>query len=565
MPGIALENKRVFTVFSFFIILLSVICASTLQAAPLSPADLNTIQQQQQRLLQQEQAQRESLERSTVLPPMPPADKQPEKGPCFTIKRIEIDGATIIGENEKNRLIKPWINQCLDIKQLTEITHQISDWYLSRGFITSRAFLTEQDLSGGELHIRVLEGRLQKIRMAGEPERTLKMTFPRMEGKILNLRDIEQGMEQINRLRSTPVEIEILPGEQPGYSIVNLTATPEFPLTASLSFDNSGQKSTGVGQLSGAATGNNLLGLADKWFVSGGRSSAFSHSKDAQNFAAGVSVPYGYGLLDYSYSWNNYRSTLDNNGWPWRSTGETETHRLNGSWGVFRNGDIKTSVVTGLTHRINRNYLNDVMLQTSSRTLSSVMLGINHTQKVFSGVATLNPSFSHGVPWFGAEDDNHKHGDVPKAEFRKWSLNGSFQKPIANDLWWLTSFYGQWSPDRLYGSERMSIGGESSVRGFKEQYISGDNGGYWRNEINYTLGVLPVMGQVSALAAFDGGWLKKDDRDLYAAGTLWGSAVGLATTNRHYASQLTVGLPVKYPDWLSPDHVSIYYRVSVMF
>jgi hypothetical protein len=71
--------------------------------------------------------------------------------------------------------------------------------------------------------------------------------------------------------------------------------------------------------------GNNLLGLADKWFISGGRSSDFSNSKDAQNFAAGVSIPYGYGLLDYSYSWSNYLSTIDNNGYLWRQRGYRNT------------------------------------------------------------------------------------------------------------------------------------------------------------------------------------------------------------------------------------------------
>lgn len=111
------------------------------------------------------------------------------------------------------------------------------------------------------------------------------------------------------------------------------------------------------------------------------RSSDFSASHDAQNFAAGVSVPYGYGLLDYSYSWSNYLNTIDNYGWPWRSTGDSETHRLTGSWMMFRNGDIKTGLTTGITHRISRNYLDDVLLDSSSRKLSSVMFGINHTQK----------------------------------------------------------------------------------------------------------------------------------------------------------------------------------------
>ncbi|EGQ5283256.1 ShlB/FhaC/HecB family hemolysin secretion/activation protein [Enterobacter hormaechei] len=535
-------------------------------AAPLSPADRNTIQQQQQQLLDENQRQREELERSAIVPrPVTPDDAFTPQGPCFVIRRIELSGATLLSPSAKNRLTAPWINQCLDMARLTRLTDAVSDWYISRGYITSRAFLTEQDLSGGVLHLAVLEGKLQHIRLEGVPDRTLKMTFPGLEGKILNLRDIEQGMEQLNRVRQRPVEIEILPGDRQGYSVVNLTATPEFPLSGSVSFDNSGQKSTGTGQLNGALYGNNLLGLADKWFISGGRSSDFSNSKDAQNFAAGVSIPYGYGLLDYSYSWSNYLSTIDNNGYFWRSTGDTETHRLTGSWVLFRNGDIKTGVSAGITHRINRNYLDDVLLATSSRKLSSLSLGINHTQKIASGVATLNPTFTQGVPWFGAEDDSDKQGDVPKAEFRKWSLNGSFQRPLADKLWWLTSVYFQWSPDRLYGSERLTLGGETSVRGFKEQYISGDNGGYWRNELNWSLFTLPWIGDVGVLAAIDGGWLKKDGLDRYASGTLWGTALGLTTTNRWYSSQFTVGTPVDYPDWLAPDHLVMYYRFSVAF
>lgn len=154
---------------------------------------------------------------------------------------------------------------------------------------------------------------------------------------------------------------------------------------------------------------------------------------------------------------------------------------------------------------------------------------------------------------------------MPKAEFRKWSLSASFQRPLLNDLWWLSSLYGQWSPDRLYGSERLTLGGESSVRGFKEQYISGDNGGYWRNELNYALFTLPAIGQVGALAALDGGWLHADRLDPRAAGTLWGAAVGFTTTNRWLSTSFTVAGPLAYPDWLGPDRLNIYYRVAVAF
>lgn len=67
------------------------------------------------------------------------------------------------------------------------------------------------------------------------------------------------------------------------------------------------------------------------------------------------------------------------------------------------------------------------------------------------------------------------------------------------------------------------------------------------------------------MAALDGGWLKKDGFDNYASGTLWGAAAGLTSANRWLTTQFTVGTPVTYPDWLAPDHLSIYYRLAVAF
>lgn len=548
-----------------FSLIIALVCGTFTHlaaSAPLSPAERNLINQDQQNLLLNNQEQRNELQRS--LTPVNPYERaRPSSaGPCFNIHRIYINNATLLSDATRQKLLNPYAGQCLGMDKINNLIHKISDWYIQRGYITSRAFITEQDLSTGELHIPVLEGRLEKIRLEGAPSRQLHMAFPGLEGQILNLRDIEQGMEQINRVRSTPVQIEILPADRPGYSVVNLTAAPEFPLSASAGFDNSGQKSTGTGQISGSLTGNNLLGLADKWFISGGRSSDFSSTHDAQNFQTGVSLPYGYSLLDYSYSWSNYLNTINNNGFNWVSTGDSVSHRATLSRVLFRNGDIKTGVSVGIAHQISRNWLNDAKLDSSSRKLTSLQFGLNHTQKIFGGVATLNPGFSHGMPWFGAENDRGKKGDVPKAQFKKWSINGSFQRPVTNDLWWLTSVYGQWSPDRLYGSERLTIGGESSVRGFKEQYLAGDNGGYLRNELNYALFTLPVIGQVSALAAVDGGWLQKDAKDPWASGTLWGSALGLTAAGRYYSSQFTVGLPVKYPAWLAPDRFSVYYRIA---
>lgn len=551
------------TTIAIIIVLLSVLPPVTGMAAPFSPADRDSVQQEQQQLLERNQQQRDALQKSIspqITAPAPSADS----GPCFPIRQIEIQNATLLNTRSRQQLTAPFQNRCLNLAAITRLTNSISDWYISRGYITSRAFLPEQQIASGSLNVMVLEGRVENILLEGKAARQLLTTFPLRAGDILNLRAIEQGMEQINRTRTVPVQIEILPGKETGWSVINLTATPEFPLSFSAGYDNSGQHNTSTGQLTAGMTGNNLLGLADRWFVSGGRSSNFSPHRDARNVQAGVSLPWGWWLFDYAYSWNDYHSTIDNRGWVWDTRGATETHRFNADRVLFRNGEIKTSVSAGLTHRITRNYLQDVLLENSSRKLTAVSLGINHTQKIGGGVATLNPAYSRGVRWLGAENDRHKHGDVPRAEFSKWSASGSFQRYLSDNVWWLSSFYAQWSPDRLYGSERLSLGGESSVRGYKEQYLFGDNGGYLRNDVNYALFRLPLVGEVSLFAALDGGWLKHDNNDVLASGTLWGAAAGIGTTHRHYSTRFTLAVPVSYPHELKPDTLSIYYRIALV-
>ncbi|MDN4621935.1 ShlB/FhaC/HecB family hemolysin secretion/activation protein [Pantoea agglomerans] len=537
---------------------------SNVMAAPVTPGDLDVIQNQQQQRLQQDQQQRDALTQAHQVE-LQKTESAPASGPCFEINHISLQQASLITPDTQKRLVAPYINQCLSLDRINQLVRAISEWYVQRGYITSRAFLTEQNLSHGTLNITVLEGKLEAIHLQGASARQLNMAFPTRAGRILNLRDIEQGMEQINRLRTTPVQIEIIPSTQPGYSIVNLTSTPEFPLTLGLNMDNSGQRSTGVGQLSGSLVGNDLLGVADRWFVSGGRSSAFSDWRDAQNFQAGVSVPYGYGLLDYSYSWSNYHSRFNANSFDWYSNGDNISNRLSGSWVLFRNGQIKTGLQVGLNHYVSHNWLNETLLQSSSRKLTSLQIGFNHTRKIAGGVATLNPMLSRGMPWFDAESDKGKSDDFPKAEFRKWSVSSSFQRPVTQKIWWLSSFYAQWSPDHLYGSERLTIGGENSVRGYKEQYLSGDVGGYLRNELNYSLFTLPAIGEVSTTLALDGGWLQSDKQDRYAAGTLWGSSLGLGTRNAHVSTQLSLGIPVSYPNYLAPDRLSVYARVGLVF
>ncbi len=76
----------------------------------LSPGDRSAIQQQQQQLLDENQRQRDALERSA---PSPETSAGTE-GPCFTVSRIVVSGATRLTSVETDRLVAPWVNQCLN-------------------------------------------------------------------------------------------------------------------------------------------------------------------------------------------------------------------------------------------------------------------------------------------------------------------------------------------------------------------------------------------------------------------------------------------------------------------
>ncbi len=287
-------------------------------------------------------------------------------------------------------------------------------------------------------------------------------------------------------------------------------------------------------------------------------------SHDARNFAAGVSLPYGYTLVDYTYSWSDYLSTIDNRGWRWRSTEHLQTHRLGLSHVLFRNGDMKTALTGGLQHRIIHNYLDDVLLQGSSRKLTSFSVGLNHTHKFLGGVGTLNPVFTRGCP-----------GSAQKATTGKGRPARKSVPEMVGECQFSAPRHGQGvvadqrlcpvvtGPSSWCGTTEPR--GESSVRGFKEQYISGNNGGYLRNELSWSLFSLPYVGTVRAVTALDGGWLHSDRDDPYSSGTLWGAAAGLSTTSGHVSGSFTAGLPLVYPDWLAPDHLTVYWRVAVAF
>ncbi|MBS9444263.1 ShlB/FhaC/HecB family hemolysin secretion/activation protein [Photorhabdus heterorhabditis] len=544
-------------------LILLAISALAQASMPVSPEDQDSITQQQKALLQQAQQQREALRHNITLSPPPALTSDTPKSSCHTIQRIELAGAESLSRSVKQNLIHPYLSHCLTLQDINGLVRKVSNAYIERGYVTSQAELKVQDLSSGTLIITVNEGKVESISLDGEIPLSLKMAFPKIVGKTLNLREIEQGMERLNRLPSQQVTIDIQPSKQPGYSAVILKRTStHLPVSASLGADNSGQKSTGTGQINANVNLDNPLHLADQWSLSASRNSDFRNSHQSRNLSANVTVPYGYWLFSYQYAWNDSFQNIPTGSQTYRYTGDSQTHRLAINRSLYRDGKQKLALDIGLTRRRTTNLLAEETLSISSPTLSTINLGVNYSTVLAGSYITFNPMVNRGLQTLGATKDDPRFPDAPRSQFRKFSLSASYFMPVTDSIYYLSSIYGQTTPDNLYSSERLSLGGQYSVRGFKEQYLTGNRGGYWRNELNWRVSALPVLGELALTGALDTGWLQKKTGQI-DGGNVTGAALGLSLTHRRFNQNITIGKPLIHPAHLKPDHWVTYWSASL--
>ena len=535
-------------------------------AAALSPADHDTIEQQQKALLEQTQRQREALQdKVPSAPDLPAAPAAAEDPRCFALQRVEVTGVTVFSRAAQAPFTALPADSCMTLDDIRQRVRDITRRYLEKGYITSVAWLPEQDIATGQLRIAVTEGRVESVRVAGEKDTALRMAFPGVEGQVLNLRDLEQGLERLNRLASRQLTMDILPGRAAGDSRVQLVPVNDrFPVSLTAGADNSGQKSTGRGQMNARLVADNLLWLADQWSLSAARDSEFHTDRRSRSLQAGVTLPYGYWLFSAGYSGSDfYQPVSAGRASPgWRYDGRVQTQRAAVNRTLLRDGRQRLALDIDFTRRRTENRLGGVRLNVSSPTLSSLTMGLSYSRTLAGGSVTLAPSLAHGLDIAGATADDPAHPSLPRSEYRRFSLSGSGFYPVTASLYWLTSVYGQTTPDILYASERISVGGQYSVRGFKEQNLTGNRGGYWRNELTWQWLTVPGVGTLSATGAVDVGHVA-NQKGTTDGGTLTGLSLGLELAGHWLSQSLTFGIPLSYPDRLNPDKQVVYWQATV--
>jgi len=555
--------------------LLAYLSLNSAMAAP-TPGDQDLIRDRQNRLLEEQRRRLEELQDLPGKEAKPQAPATPVDTRCFPIKDIELKGADSLSGADRTRLLKPYIGQCLGVAQLNELLKVITDYYIAKGRVTSRAYLPQQDLSSGHLQVLVVEGKLEGLKGAQGStvtDRELAMAFPGKVGEALNLREVEQLVDQLSRLPSRQAQMELTPGSQIGGSEVLVKNTPQKPWRASLSRNNDGQKSTGEQQWGAGLEWDSPLGLADQLILRGGHDAISDHQKTSKNSMLYYNVPWGWWNFSYTYSESDYRTPGDLDGYKYKQTGDSQNHQLRAERVVHRDDVSKTSVNVGLTHLRTNNYFNDERLDVSSNRLSEFQVGINHGRRIGSAFVNLDVGMQNGTGAFDAQKDDQERirGNLtPTPRYRKYTATLSYLQPFT--LWGESLSFsslatGQRSEDVLYPAQRMSLGGSYSVRGFKDQQLTGDSGGYWRNEVRWARPVTldwmrPAFAEYGASVGYDQGVIRHDRYNDEQHGRVSSNSLELFARGKNVSTSVTFAHSLERPGVMTEREAPIYFRLD---
>ena len=536
-------------------------------APALTPAEMDAgaratqqIQNEQQERLQQ-QLREDALRRRETPQQQSPEAKVPalpKSTVCRDIKEIVLNGANLLPAEVKQGLSAPYLNRCLYAEDIEKLLADILKAYMDRGYVSVRPYVQAQDLSHGRLEILIVEGTVEELILkdgGGWFRPNLATAFPFVPGKPLNLRDIEQGLDQLNRLTSNRATMEISPGRETGSSVVTIVNEPSFPLSVSGGMDNLGGLSTGRNQGAYTLSMDNPLRLND-FITYTHRNTLFepNRMREAVSDSFFYSVPFGYWTAQLSYSASEYHSPVVTTANTLVARGSSETFRAELDYVAYRDQDQKVTALVAINNKATRNYLADEFLSVSSRNLAVADADVNWQRRFswFSG--NLGLGFSQGLRQLNAKADPEGTGVTsPHAQGAKVRYSGGATVPFGvfgQEVFFTTQLAGQYALEPLYGSEQITIGSFYTVRGFNRNSLSGDRGWYVRNELTTSLPQLSFIGITPRpFLAFDGGRIEgfKTGRDANMTGVAGGVRLGGPHLSGEFSAAKALSTPITIP------------------
>ena len=554
---------------------------------------------EQQRQQDRERALREQNERTVdqrpQAAPSAPVQRIPDaESPCFRIDRMLLVGehsesfqwavADLSGADGNDSPI----GRCLGTAGVNVVLARAQQAAIARGYVTTRVLAAPQDLSTGTLTLSLVPGRIAAIRTTTDSSSTLfgssallATAIPARPGDLLNLRDIEQGLENLKRAPTAEADIQIepstAPNAKPGDSDLVVKYVQSKKWRIALSLDDSGTEATGRYQSGATLSLDNPFGLNDLFYVSANHSiNNPSHSglfgdpaKGTEGQTVHYSLPYGYWLLGFTASNSQYHQSVAGLNQDYVYAGKSNNAEVKLSRLVYRDQQRKTTVAVKGWRRESRNFVDDTEVEVQHRVVGGVEFSLNH--KEFIGDATLEGTLAYkrGTGGFGSRIAPEEEFGEGTSRLKLYTADISLNAPFKlgdQKLRYSGLIRAQWNRTPLTPQDRFSIGGRYTVRGFDgETSLLGERGWLLRNDIGWAVPWGAGQSGAELYAGMDYGHVGgRSTADLLGR-SLTGAVIGVRGQWTKLSYDFFVGAPVSKPEGYRTAKVTLGFNLNASF
>lgn len=470
--------------------------AALAQSTPSSLQDLSgRLQQQIQNdpvLTPRPQPELRAPEAAVAPAPQPLDDAEPK----VTIQSFSVSGNQRVSTEDIQALLRPWTKTPISLTELRRGVAQVAALYRVQGYL-AQAVLPNQDITDGTVQIQVVEGQVGQIIVQAPPDqpqigqlvrdRVRDLLTHRMpSGQALRFDDYDWAILVADDLPGVSVEASLQAGQALGTTDVVVQVTPTRMVRGLVSTDNNGSRTTGPLRINALLQVESPLGWGESFNLSA------SKTQGSQFFRVAHSIPLGFegwrGLtLNINASVFEYRvlNALKGDA-PVSPEGVSKSRGLSVRYPFVRSRQTTLSGEWGYENRESIDKQGGILLDPNE-------LAVSRQTRIEASNLTL--TLTHNDSWGGGGSNlltsTLTHGQLglqPEAALdreARFNSVGSFRKlrVVANRLQLLDakhsalfSFTGQVADRNLDASEKLFLGGSSSIRAFPNSEVGGSEG-----------------------------------------------------------------------------------------
>jgi len=487
------------------------------------------------------------------------------------VSKIRLEGNTALDEAELREIVAPYLDRPLVSADLEAMRSALTSAYVDRGYITSGVVLPDQDFADGLLVLRAIEGRLARVRVRGNRHLRDGYVSGRVTaglGTPLRLDRLEERLQLLQQDRAIRrVTAELRPGDRFGESILWLEIEEERRLAASTSFSNDRSPSIGSYNVRLGADVLDVTGFGDVLSASGRVSrglldlrTGWEAPVTSRDTRVGLRAMLARSkVVELPFSRLDIESTFVSVG-------------LGASHPIYRsvNSELRIGVIMEWRRAYNTVFGHGFSFSPGADRGESIVAPLRFvqewTQRTPSQVFAARSIVSVGLPVMGSTD---VAGAEANGKFVSWIVQGQWARrfeALAHTELILRADL-QLANDPLLPSEQFSLGGHSSVRGYRENQLVTDQGIDASFEIRVPVWRRPDGRSIVQLATFvdvGHGW-DKAIREANRTEDLASVGLGLRTTpadwlfGEIYWGHRLVGVP--NPEQDLQDH-GVYFKVT---